>query len=473
MLDSGACGRAAVPSGASTGTREAVELRDGDKNRYLGKGVIKAVANVNGEIRKALLGRDAANQADIDRLMIDLDGTETKSRLGANALLAVSLATAHATAREAKQSLFRRLGGLGPKTLPVPMMNIINGGAHADNSVDIQEFMILPVGAPSLSRGAALRRGDLPHAQEGAARAQARDRGRRRRRLCAGSAVERSSAGDDSRSDRPRRLQGRHGRSSSASTSPARSSSRTASTSSNPRTASSPRRSSSTISTDWSAAIPIVTIEDGMSENDWDGWALLTQRLGKRVQLVGDDLFVTNTKILQEGIDEEDRQRDSDQAEPDRHADRDAGGDRHGGRCRLCLGGVASLRRDRGRDDRRHRGGDRAPRRSRPVRCRARIASPSTTSCCASKRSSAPRRVTPASKRSPCRCPAFPAEPRTMKFLAAGLLVLLLLLQYRLWLGEGGMREVTRLRAEIERPARGERVSCASAIARSPPRCRI
>ena len=151
LLESGALGRAAVPSGASTGTREAVELRDGDKSRYLGKGVTKAVANVNGELKKLLVGRDAADQNGIDNAMIKLDGTDAKARLGANALLAISLANAHAMARETRQSLFRLLGGPGPKTLPVPMMNIINGGAHADNSVDIQEFMILPVGAPSLS----------------------------------------------------------------------------------------------------------------------------------------------------------------------------------------------------------------------------------------------------------------------------------------------------------------------------------
>ncbi len=148
VLDSGVVGRAAVPSGASTGTREAVELRDGDKNRYLGKGVQKAVANVNGELKKALLGRDPKDQAALDRVMIDLDGTENKARLGANALLAISLANAHAAAIDSKQPLFRLLGGPGSKTLPVPMMNIINGGAHADNSVDIQEFMVLPVGAP-------------------------------------------------------------------------------------------------------------------------------------------------------------------------------------------------------------------------------------------------------------------------------------------------------------------------------------
>ncbi|MGD9843566.1 MAG: phosphopyruvate hydratase, partial [Steroidobacteraceae bacterium] len=161
MLASGIVGRAAVPSGASTGTREAVELRDGDKNRYLGKGVTKAVANVNGELKQALLGFDVTNQAGLDKVMLDLDGTETKSRLGANALLAISMAAGHAAAKSKGQSLFRYLSkpeyGAASRTLPVPMMNIINGGAHADNSVDIQEFMILPVGAPSLSE--ALRYG--------------------------------------------------------------------------------------------------------------------------------------------------------------------------------------------------------------------------------------------------------------------------------------------------------------------------
>ena len=150
-LEGGVMGRAAVPSGASTGTREAVELRDGDKKRYLGKGVLKAVANANGEIRSAVLGRDARDQAGLDQRLIELDGTDTKSRLGANATLAVSLAAAHAAARASGQGLYRLLGGPGPKVMPVPMMNIINGGAHADNSVDIQEFMVLPVGAPNFS----------------------------------------------------------------------------------------------------------------------------------------------------------------------------------------------------------------------------------------------------------------------------------------------------------------------------------
>jgi enolase len=301
LLDSGALGRAAVPSGASTGTREAVELRDGDKNRYLGKGVLKAVGNVNGEIRKAVVGRDAANQQEIDRLMIALDGTETKARLGANALLAVSLATAHAMARETKQSLFRRLGGAGPKTLPVPMMNIINGGAHADNSIDIQEFMILPVGAPSLSE--ALRYGaeifhtlkkvlherklstavgdeggfapDLP-SNEAALETilEAIDRAgyKAGRQIFLGLDV----ASTEFFADGIYELESEH------------------------------RKFTSTQFADYLQGLvsryPIVTIEDGMSEGDWDGWALLTQRLGKHVQLVGDDLFVTNTKILQEGI---------------------------------------------------------------------------------------------------------------------------------------------------------------------------
>jgi enolase len=301
ILDSGVLGRAAVPSGASTGAREAIELRDGDKNRYLGKGVTKAVGHVNGEIRQALLGKNPMAQAEIDGQMIALDGTETKARLGANALLAVSLATAHAAARDSKQSLYRYLGGAGPKTLPVPMMNIINGGAHADNSVDIQEFMILPVGAPSLSE--ALRYGaeifhtlkkvlherklstavgdeggfapDLP-SNEAALETilEAIDRAgyKAGRQIFLGLDVASTEFYADGIYD----LESEH------------------------------RKFTASQFADYLEGLvgryPIVTIEDGMSENDWDGWAGLTQRLGKRVQLVGDDLFVTNTKILQEGI---------------------------------------------------------------------------------------------------------------------------------------------------------------------------
>ena len=299
-LDSGAVGRAAVPSGASTGAREAIELRDGDKSRYLGKGVLKAVANVNGEIKKLLVGRDAGDQAAIDQAMIQLDGTETKSRLGANALLAVSMANAHAMAKATKQSLFRRLGS--SKTLPVPMMNIINGGAHADNSVDIQEFMILPVGAPSLSE--ALRYGaeifhtlkkvlherklatsvgdeggfapDLP-SNEAALETilEAIDRAgyKAGKQIFLGLDV----ASTEFFKDGIYHLESEN------------------------------RKFTSAQFADYLEGLvgryPIVTIEDGMSEDDWDGWAHLTQRLGKKVQLVGDDLFVTNTRFLKQGIE--------------------------------------------------------------------------------------------------------------------------------------------------------------------------
>jgi enolase len=302
VLDSGVVGRAAVPSGASTGTREAVELRDGDKSRYLGKGVLKAVANVNGELRKALLGSDPKDQARLDRVMIDLDGTDNKGRLGANALLAISLANAHAAAIDSKQSLFRLLGGPGTKTLPVPMMNIINGGAHADNSVDIQEFMILPVGAPSLSE--ALRYGaeifhtlkkvlherrlatsvgdeggfapDLPSneaALETILEAIERAGYKSGKQIFLGLDV----ASSEFYKDGVYHLESEN------------------------------RKFTSSQFADYLGDLvgryPIVTVEDGMAEGDWDGWALLTQRLGKKVQLVGDDLFVTNTKILKEGID--------------------------------------------------------------------------------------------------------------------------------------------------------------------------
>ena len=300
-LDGGIAGRAAVPSGASTGTREAVELRDGDKSRYLGKGVRNAVANANGEIRAALLGHDARDQTGLDRRMIELDGTETKSRLGANAILAVSLAAAHAAARAEGQGLWRRLGGPGPKTMPVPMMNIINGGAHADNSVDIQEFMVLPVGLPSFpealrcgaeifhtlkkvlhERGLATAVGDeggfapnLPSnesALETILEAVDRAGYKAGRDVCLGLDVASSEFFKDGTYELE---------SEGRSFTPAQ-------------------------FVDYLAGLadryPIVTIEDGMAEGDWDGWALLTQRLGRRLQLVGDDLFVTNTKILREGI---------------------------------------------------------------------------------------------------------------------------------------------------------------------------
>ncbi len=301
-LDSGAVGRAAVPSGASTGTREAVELRDGDPRRYGGKGVRNAVANVNGEIRSALVGQDAAEQARLDERLIALDGTETKSRLGANALLAVSLAAAHATAADRGLPLYRSLGGDREYTLPVPMMNIINGGAHADNNVDIQEFMILPLGAPTLAE--ALRYGaEVFHALKKVLHAKGLatavgDEGGFAPNLPSNEAaittiLEAIEAagyragrdlwlGLDVASSEFRR-NGRY------------------------ELASEGRRFSSEEFADYLAGFvakyPIVTVEDGMSEDDWAGWQVLTAKLGATTQLVGDDLFVTNTKIIREGID--------------------------------------------------------------------------------------------------------------------------------------------------------------------------
>jgi enolase len=301
FVEGGVVGRAAVPSGASTGTREAVELRDGDKRRYLGKGVLKAVVNANGEIRNALLGRDVLDQAGLDGRMIELDGTETKSRLGANALLAVSLAAAHAAAHATKQSLFRRLGGPGPKVMPVPMMNIINGGAHADNSVDIQEFMVLPVGAPSFAealrcgaeifhtlkkvlheRGLATAVGDeggfAPNLPSNEAALETILEAVKRAGFKAGQEVflGLDVASSEFFKDGVYELE------------------------------SEGRKFTSAQFVDYLAGLvdryPIVTVEDGMAEGDWDGWSLLTQKLGRKVQLVGDDLFVTNTRILREGI---------------------------------------------------------------------------------------------------------------------------------------------------------------------------
>jgi enolase len=301
-LEGGVRGRAAVPSGASTGTREAVELRDGDKKRYLGKGVLQAVINANGELRNALIGRDVTDQAGLDRIMIELDGTETKSRLGANALLAISLAAAHAAANFRRQSLFRYLGGDGPKVMPVPMMNIVNGGAHADNSVDIQEFMVLPVGAPSFAE--ALRYGaEIFHTlkkvlhERGLATAVGDEGGFAPNLPSNESALETILQAVERAGYKPGRdvylgldvasseffKDGEYHLESEG------------------------RRFTPAQFVDYLSGLvdryPIVTIEDGMAEGDWDGWATLTQRLGRRIQLVGDDLFVTNTKILREGIE--------------------------------------------------------------------------------------------------------------------------------------------------------------------------
>ncbi|MCX7071495.1 MAG: phosphopyruvate hydratase [Gammaproteobacteria bacterium] len=301
FLESGFSGRAASPSGASTGTREAVELRDGDKKRYFGKGVLKAVKHAETEIAKAAIGRDAQDQVGLDEALIKLDGTENKSRLGANAILAVSLATAHAAAAENDQPLFRHLGGLQADTLPVPMMNVINGGAHADNNIDIQEFMILPVGASSFSE--AMRTGaEIFHTLKKVLHGRklntaVGDEGGFAPNLESNEAALAvlmeaiSAAGykpgvdvflglDVASSEFFKKgkyhLEGEG------------------------------KQFSADQFTDYLAGLvdryPIISIEDGCAEGDWKGWGLLTEKLGSKVQLVGDDLFVTNTKILAEGI---------------------------------------------------------------------------------------------------------------------------------------------------------------------------
>ena len=302
LLESGAMGRAAVPSGASTGSREAIELRDGDKGRYGGKGVLRAVNHINTEISEAVLGLDASEQAFLDKTLIDLDGTENKSRLGANALLAVSMAVARAAAEEAGLPLYRYFGGMGGCQLPVPMMNVINGGAHANNGLDVQEFMIIPVGADSFRE--ALRWGaEVFHAlkkiihDKGMSTAVGDEGGFAPRvenheaaiqlilqaiEAAGYTAGEQIALGLDCASsefykDGQYVLNGEGGLKLSA-------------------------EQWSDMLRAWADKYPIISIEDGMAEGDWDGWKLLTERLGKNVQLVGDDLFVTNTKILKEGI---------------------------------------------------------------------------------------------------------------------------------------------------------------------------
>jgi len=302
ITEDGAFGRAAVPSGASTGSREALELRDGDKQRYLGKGVLLAVGHVNNEIGNAIVGLDVTAQTEIDQTMIELDGTPNKGHLGANAMLAVSMATARAAAEEVGLPLYRYLGGAGPLQMPVPMMNIINGGAHADNNVDLQEFMIMPVGAPSLVE--AVRYGaEVFHALKSVLKGKKMntavgDEGGFAPDLSSNEeaievilqAIEKAGfkAGKDiylglDVASSEFYEDGKY------------------------NLASENKKLNSAEFTDYLAAwvdkYPILSIEDGMAEGDWEGWAILTKKLGKRIQLVGDDLFVTNTAILKEGID--------------------------------------------------------------------------------------------------------------------------------------------------------------------------
>jgi enolase len=302
VLESGASGSAMVPSGASTGSREAIELRDGDKSRYLGKGVTKAVANVNGELRSAVLGVEAADQAALDKKMIELDGTDNKGRLGANALLGVSLAAARASATEAGKPLYAYLHKGGDCILPVPMMNIINGGAHADNSVDMQEFMILPVGAPSFRE--AIRYGaEVFHALKKVLS----DRG-----LATGVGDEGGFAPNlPSNEAAIEVILEAIGKAGYTVGKDIYLGLDVASSEFYKNGAydleSEGRKFNSTEFADffasWVDKYPIISIEDGMAEGDWDGWKTITDKLGARIQLVGDDLFVTNPKILKEGID--------------------------------------------------------------------------------------------------------------------------------------------------------------------------
>jgi enolase len=301
LLESGVSGRAAVPSGASTGSREAIELRDGDKGRYLGKGVLKAVEHVNTEICEAIVGLDAMEQSLIDQTLIDLDGTENKSRLGANSLLAVSLAVAKAAAEESGLPLYRYLGGAGRMQLPVPMMNVINGGAHANNSLDMQEFMIIPLGADSFRE--ALRCGaEIFHAlrkllDKKGMSTTVGDEGGFAPNLPNNEAALKlimeaiDAAGYTPKSQVAIGLDcaaseffegGKYDLSSEGSLLTA--------------------AEFTDYLAAWAEKYPIVSIEDGMAEGDWDGWKLLTKKLGRKTQLVGDDLFVTNTRILSEGI---------------------------------------------------------------------------------------------------------------------------------------------------------------------------
>ena len=305
LLESGALGRAMVPSGASTGEHEALELRDGDKARYLGKGVLKAVENVNEEIAPELLGLDATEQTTIDQIMLDLDGTPTKSKLGANAILGVSLAVARAAAETLGLPLYQYIGGVNAKTLPVPMMNILNGGAHADNTVDFQEFMIMPVGAESFRE--ALRMGaETFHALKSVLKAKGLN----------------TSVGDEggfapnlsSVTETLDTIMAAIEKAGYKAGSQIRIALDVASSEMYDKTKKKYVFKKSTkeeftseqmveLYAKLCADYPIISIEDGCDENDWDGWKLLTDKVGKKVQLVGDDLFVTNTKFLSKGIE--------------------------------------------------------------------------------------------------------------------------------------------------------------------------
>ncbi|MBL8666559.1 MAG: phosphopyruvate hydratase [Rhodospirillales bacterium] len=302
LLEDGAMGRAAVPSGASTGAHEAVELRDGDKKRYGGKGVVKAVANVNGEIFDAISGMDAADQVAIDQTMIDLDGTANKARLGANAILGVSLAVAKAAAEEAELPLYRYIGGTQARLLPVPMMNIVNGGAHADNPIDFQEFMIMPVGAGTLAE--AVRMGaEVFHSLKKALK----DAGHNTNVGDEGGFAPNLKSADEALSFVMKAIE-------AAGYAPGDDVVLALDCASTEyfkkgkyelvgENKSLDSAANAKYLADLVARYPIISIEDGMAEDDWDGWKILTDEIGSKCQLVGDDLFVTNVTRLSDGID--------------------------------------------------------------------------------------------------------------------------------------------------------------------------
>ncbi len=301
-LEDGTIGRAAVPSGASTGTREAVELRDGDKGRYQGKGVLKAVENVNDKIAPELLDMDVTDQVGIDEMMIELDGTENKSNLGANAILGVSLACAHAAAKSLGIPLYRYIGGTSARTLPVPMMNILNGGKHADNSVDLQEFMAMPVGASSFAE--ALRWcAEVFHALRGVLKS----RGYSTTVGDEGGFAPDLKANEEALEVIVEAIQKAGytpGEQVAIALDPA--ASELWKDGKYDFWKSGFQKSPEEMVEFWAGLVdkyPIVSLEDGMAEQDWDGWKLLTERLGGRIQLVGDDIFVTNTRIFREGIE--------------------------------------------------------------------------------------------------------------------------------------------------------------------------
>ena len=352
LLESGTMGRAAVPSGASTGSREAIELRDGDASRYGGKGVLRAIEHINTEISEAVLGLDSSEQAFLDRTLIDLDGTENKSRLGANATLAVSMAVARAAAEESGLPLYRYFGGSGAMQMPVPMMNVVNGGAHANNNLDLQELMIIPVGAPSFrealrygaetfhalkkiidGRGMSTAVGDeggfAPSTANHEAAIEMILEAIEKAGYVAGAqiAIGLDCAASEFYKDGAYVVEGQS------------------------------RAASEWIDTlaGWCAKYPIISIEDGMAEGDWDGWKLLNDRLGAE-GAAGRRRPLRHQHQDPEGRDpEERRQLDPDQDQPDRHADRDLRRDRDGQARRLDVGHQPPLGRDRGRDDRRHR----------------------------------------------------------------------------------------------------------------------